>query len=482
MYVINMKKLILLGVCLVFVIIVSGCVQETSPTQNTNNYDGSKEVSTPSTSQQKSVCGDNTCSSDESQSTCCIDCSCSTGYVCNPSLNKCELEKPKITFSYQVSANPYSVSVLYAMPTETINKDNPMITCSVSNSGGVASSVQVKTKLGGYSDWYTENIGTVNKGDNKQFSTTPRVESGALSLTTDTNVPLSIQLIYKDSSGQEYKEDYSKDVVIKGRNTFSWAYPELTSAWVTSDDPIIRNFATESTQGLAPAYAQDDIAPAVKRIFREVEAFGVRYASDPNGPFGDYLQFPVETLSTRSGDCDDMAVLFAGLLSAVGIKSGVVLTTGHAYTWFEANGTQYSLEGTMLGYGVENIITPLSQRLKENDVVVNTQQEWNSGIKRINLPTPPAVSVPSISINLQNPKSRLLVIEGVVWDIDIAFTNTGGQGYRCLTVYNTDKSTGYRRNEYVLCTNVPGGSSTKTVTLDGDAFKEYTFGYYVNRE
>jgi hypothetical protein len=36
-------------------------------------------------------------------------------------------------------------------------------------------------------------------------------------------------------------------------------------------------------------------------------------------------------------------------LNAVGIKAGVVLVPGHAYTWFEKSRVKYALEGTAVG-------------------------------------------------------------------------------------------------------------------------------------
>lgn len=54
----------------------------------------------------------------------------------------------------------------------------------------------------------------------------------------------------------------------------------------------------------------------------------INYVHDPDL---EYAQYPTETLSSRGGDCDDMAVLLASLTSAVGIETRLVFIPRHAY-------------------------------------------------------------------------------------------------------------------------------------------------------
>jgi len=53
---------------------------------------------------------------------------------------------------------------------------------------------------------------------------------------------------------------------------------------------------------------------------------GLRYHSDPNIPFykDDRVQYAHETLNLKSGDCDDLVVLYASLLESVGINTAFV--------------------------------------------------------------------------------------------------------------------------------------------------------------
>ena len=54
----------------------------------------------------------------------------------------------------------------------------------------------------------------------------------------------------------------------------------------------------------------------------------IRYISDPPG---EYVETPLETLSSGGADCDGTAVLLANLLEAVGIHTRFVFTSHHVY-------------------------------------------------------------------------------------------------------------------------------------------------------
>ena len=45
----------------------------------------------------------------------------------------------------------------------------------------------------------------------------------------------------------------------------------------------------------------------------------------------EYFQTCAETLSSRSGDCDDFTILTANLMRAIGINTRFVLVSGHVY-------------------------------------------------------------------------------------------------------------------------------------------------------
>jgi tetratricopeptide (TPR) repeat protein len=65
---------------------------------------------------------------------------------------------------------------------------------------------------------------------------------------------------------------------------------------------------------------------------------------DPSNPYQersqdietvDFLQYPRETLKRKSGDCDDLVILYASALESLGIRTMVIDIPGHMFMMFE---------------------------------------------------------------------------------------------------------------------------------------------------
>jgi len=78
-------------------------------------------------------------------------------------------------------------------------------------------------------------------------------------------------------------------------------------------------------------------------LFESLGLYGMKYVIDPNSSYDelsqsdtalDYLQFPVQTLTYRAGDCDDLSILYSALLEAVGVETAFVTVPGHIYVAF----------------------------------------------------------------------------------------------------------------------------------------------------
>lgn len=69
------------------------------------------------------------------------------------------------------------------------------------------------------------------------------------------------------------------------------------------------------------------------------------YVSDPKY---EYLKGPKETLITKSGDCDDHAILLANLMEAIGIKTEFVFVPNHVYNkiYLPDARSGYKIKGT----------------------------------------------------------------------------------------------------------------------------------------
>jgi tetratricopeptide (TPR) repeat protein len=76
------------------------------------------------------------------------------------------------------------------------------------------------------------------------------------------------------------------------------------------------------------------------QVYSALNNAGINYAPDPNQGYAvtssnsellDFLQYPAETLSRRSGDCDDLVTLFSSLLENAGVPTGYIDIPGHVF-------------------------------------------------------------------------------------------------------------------------------------------------------
>ncbi len=94
---------------------------------------------------------------------------------------------------------------------------------------------------------------------------------------------------------------------------------------IASSDPQIKQLADMIVRQSCDG--DSDVCYA-KALFLFVQR-NIQYVPDPM--FTEYIQHPYETLRTRTGDCDDYAVLFASLSRAVGIPTRIVMTSTHMF-------------------------------------------------------------------------------------------------------------------------------------------------------
>lgn len=123
--------------------------------------------------------------------------------------------------------------------------------------------------------------------------------------------------------------EFRVPVWLHPRNVFSWSEPEAISSYVTPTDPALLAFLRQA-EGRSEAGLLERLA----RIYEALAVHGIRYAPDPRHNAGDEgeldeIKYPAETLRGKSGDCDDLSVLYASLLEASGIETRLLLFPNH---------------------------------------------------------------------------------------------------------------------------------------------------------
>jgi hypothetical protein len=99
-------------------------------------------------------------------------------------------------------------------------------------------------------------------------------------------------------------------------------------------------------------------------MFDALGVLGLKYIVDPTSPFQefsgkatvvDYLQYPRDTLTRKSGDCDDLSILFAACLEDIGVPTAFVDVPGHVFIMFNTGVAEK--DKTTLGFPDQLIVT-----------------------------------------------------------------------------------------------------------------------------
>jgi tetratricopeptide (TPR) repeat protein len=129
------------------------------------------------------------------------------------------------------------------------------------------------------------------------------------------------------------------------RNALTWNDDKKVAAFVSAKDASVMAISKN-----VAAVVSDSTTNAVNRmlaygmgIHSALPHLGIRYVPDPKTPYSalsassdtvDYVQYPRQTLYYRSGDCDDLSILYCSLLESIAVETAFITVPGHIYMAF----------------------------------------------------------------------------------------------------------------------------------------------------
>lgn len=182
---------------------------------------------------------------------------------------------------------------------------------------------------------------TVKKGIATVFN------SRVLDITEDTFLQSELK-VSAVAKGKDEAVTVNQPVYVYERHALVWDDKGKVAAFVTSKDPLIMDFATQSISGYRNFRLNKNLVTA-KALFEALAVLKVRYQEDVNNPYQvisglstvvDSVQFPRETLARKAGDCDDLTTLYSSLLESVGVKTKLIDAPGHLYMMFDTGVAQ----------------------------------------------------------------------------------------------------------------------------------------------
>ena len=177
------------------------------------------------------------------------------------------------------------------------------------------------------------HVASLPKNETREIELFARFGDGFAAITESTPMVGEIT-VYYSISGTEFTQKKPVTFRIQHRNAFNWDDVRKIVSFVTSDDYPIVSFSRDTT-AMFPEQSPDSDQPhlfAAMLIFDALGAYGCNYFPDPVTPFSEFSKtaedaifYPRETLRYKSGDVDELSILYAALLESLDIPTALIL-------------------------------------------------------------------------------------------------------------------------------------------------------------
>ena len=260
--------------------------------------------------------------------------------------------------------------------------------------------LKVWYKLGDYTEMRVpETYSVVMPGGSVVDLYYPFIASRVTELKTRTPVNLYVKYQYTDPDGKVQTEEMSERLDILGVNQFVWTNlnkDELTDSWfdyfnnasllaafVTRMDDAVKQFAgfvSEAAGGAAASAKDDDAIKWLRAAYNLELANNIVYQTPSSfmtvgQGLVQEIKFPRDVFRDKAGTCVDLAITYAAIAEATGLKANLLLLPGHCFAVIELpSGDLLPVENTGLGGG--------TSRLSFDDAVKIGTKEFNEAVQK----------------------------------------------------------------------------------------------------
>lgn len=326
-------------------------------------------------------------------------------------------ESKKVEFDFELKSKPHLMSSLANIYANEEFVDFWTAKGSFINEGEQPlKNFRIRFRIAGHSGWSSWNrASTIYPGQTITSRFFPVLEqSNIASMTTSHPSMIEVEYEFESAAGEMVRETDSKRIEILARNqvvyssqeqdaVLSWYdsteyLPFILAAFVHSDDPAIQQLAgrVAGMAGGNGAYDDAGIEAFLSAMWGFLESNQIAYQSPPgmniNNTFGQNVKFGRDVLRNRAGTCIDLAILWASVAKAVGLKAHIMVVPGHAFPVIELNSGNYMpIETTMIGRGTfveatQAGVANYQEGLEGDYYLVNIDSLQEQGIRSLDLP------------------------------------------------------------------------------------------------
>ncbi len=286
------------------------------------------------------------------------------------------------------------ITVIYPLYGSVLND---YVVVDVTNNNAEAVRIVVTSQITGFTDQAVDTI-DVDAGDEVEVRQNPRLISGQIdNLNVAKPASFHLQMTMLSNGDQKILLDETQDVQVYGRRDFPWAIEgfsqhedfELLASMVTPNDPavegLIRSAANHISSGIMTDGYSGDIDDENGRVWDRLQAIWDAEDEDYNLTYistlvtyapGDIqrIRLPADVLDQQSGNCVELAILYASAAEALNLETALIRIPGHAYMAVrtdDVNANYYVIETTMIG------------RYSFSDAIARGSEEFNDALPHI---------------------------------------------------------------------------------------------------
>ncbi len=239
----------------------------------------------------------------------------------------------------------------------------------------------------------------------------PSFPSEILTLTTTSPSKLHVKYEYTAPGGRTYSEVKSYNFDLLARNEI--VYTSLTeeeftgswydmfdnywalAAWVTPNEPTLRDFVGHYVADFAPITDEQAIAMWMT-AFNALAQYGIRYMFTPTSPWDSkeayqitqVVKFPKDVLESKAGTCIELSLLMASIAAAYSVKVYIFLMPGHAIPMIRLpqSGQLVPIESTAVGKmtpqeAIQHAIQTIQMVAQSQPyIIVDVYYWWSQGV------------------------------------------------------------------------------------------------------
>jgi hypothetical protein len=289
------------------------------------------------------------------------------GQISTPEAAAFRIDKIQVDYLYTSEL----ITIIYPLYGDQLDD---FVIVTITNQNDVPVKVIVESEI---TDYTTKSIDTVDvqAGETLEIRQNPRLVPEVID---DLNVEKLGQVHIRVAALQEGVEkpilDETGETTIFARRDFPWSISgftddevyEMTAAMVMPNDPsveeLIRQAAEHTESGSMWAgygdHVDDDdggVWDRLQAIWRAEQDYDLTYISTwVSFAPGDVqrIRLPAEVLEQRSGNCIELAILYASAAEALDLEAALILIPGHAFVGIrtdQQNANYYFVETTMIG-------------------------------------------------------------------------------------------------------------------------------------